>query len=220
MSETSARLIVRQGPYPNQEYELTQPTVVVGRGPNNDIVFADPEVSRQHAQFVQEGEDAYLLKDLGSTNGSFINGQRVSGSTRLQHGDTISLGESIILTFELPGGEYYDDDETPTAEIDVQLPAAQPEPAFGPSTAEAQTLADYREYPAAYPPSLPTADESGRRGRPVLIGCGVALLLVFLCLATLFVLDAYDNGRLLYCGGLRPLWEFLLGPFGFAPICG
>lgn len=230
MSDTAARLIVRQGPYLNQEYLLTQTATVMGRGPNNDIVFADPEVSRQHAQIIQETDGQYILKDLGSTNGLFINGRRVSGSTPLNNGDSISLGESIVLVFSLPG-EFYDEDDTPTAEMEIQ-----PQPSVSTYTATATTTpSTYEPQPSTYTPSpapitgsetyaaappYPQPTEAGRRGRPVLIGCGILLLLVFLCLVMLFFLDAYDNGRLLYCGGLRPLWETFLGPLGFAPICG
>ena len=120
MSDTAARLVVRQGPYPNEEYVLTQAVTVLGRGPNNDIVFADPEISRQHTQIIREDEGEYIIKDLGSTNGSFVNGRRVAGSAPLHHGDTINLGESIVLTFYMPGGTFYDDDETPTAEVMIQ----------------------------------------------------------------------------------------------------
>lgn len=227
MSETAAHLVVRQGPYPNQEYVLTQRATTMGRGPNNDIVFADPEVSRQHAQILIEDEDQYLLKDLGSTNGLFLNGRRVSGTTPLNSGDTISLGESIVLVFYRPGAELYDEDDTPTA--DLILPPEITQPAASFTSADPAPAFGYGEQPVrAFVPAEQDALEgeetpvkaAGRRGRGLLIGCGIVLLLVFLCMAGLFLLDAYDNGRLLYCGGLRPFWETILGPFGFSPLCG
>ncbi len=215
MSDAAARLVVRQGPYPNQEYLLTQAATVMGRGPNNDLVFADPEISRQHAQIVIEENGQYVLKDLGSTNGLFVNGRRVSGTALLNSGDTISLGESIILVFYLPGVEFYSEDDTPTGELEP--PPSAPSPAL--ADMEAASAADYPPIAYAAPPAYAQTAPSGRRGRTVLIGCGVTLLLVFLCIAVLFFLDAYDNGRLLYCGGLRSFWEAILSPFGFAPLC-
>lgn len=203
MSEESALLVVRQGPYLDEEYRLTQPATVMGRGPNNDIVFADPEISRQHAQIVMGEDGAYSIKDLGSTNGLFVNGRRVVGSAPLSSGDVISLGESIVLGFYIPGNEPEDEDDTPTAELPV-LPIQPPAP-----PAAALPMA------APYPPT----ENSAQTRRLVLLGCLILLLLCATCLATVFFLDAYENGRLLYCGGLRSFWDALLGPFGFAPAC-
>jgi hypothetical protein len=62
--------------------------------------------------------------------------------------------------------------------------------------------------------------ESGRNRRRWVLGCGCGcLLVVFLCMATLFFLDSYEQGRLLYCGPLQPLFEMLLDPLGFSPAC-
>jgi hypothetical protein len=51
------------------------------------------------------------------------------------------------------------------------------------------------------------------------LGCGLFLALLLVCLGTFLLLDTFQDGRLLYCGALRPVFEFILGPFGFAPIC-
>ena len=54
----------------------------------------------------------------------------------------------------------------------------------------------------------------------ILIGCGCLLVLAcVLCVGTVFFLDSYNHGQLLYCGGLRPFWETTLGPVGFNPAC-
>ncbi|MCA9970219.1 MAG: FHA domain-containing protein [Anaerolineales bacterium] len=219
MVEESALLVVRQGPYPDEEYRLTRQVTVMGRGPNNDIVFADPEISRQHAQIVLGEDGVYSIKDLGSTNGLFVNGRRVVGSAPLSSGDVVSLGESIVLGFYLPGAEPEDEDDTPTAEIPVVVPPAPP---AEPAPAMPMTTAPPLPYaPAPYPAApAPEIDDDGRLRRRLILGCLVLLVLIFLCTATLFFLDAYDNGRLLYCGVLRPFWEAILGPLGFAPACG
>ncbi len=225
MNEEAAYLVVEQGPYLQQQYLLNKAATVIGRGPNNDIVFVDPEVSRQHAQILRHGAQNYVVQDLGSTNGTFVNGRRIETTTPLKNGATINLGESIILSFHLPEPEYVDEDETPTGEIVVppQQPTYTPPPAAAvppPAPAAAPPSAYFpsaAETPEAYTPDMPVPR---RRIHPLLLGCGALLLAAFLCTVTLFILDAYDNGRLLYCGGLRPIWEFLLGPFGFAPLCG
>ena len=128
MSETPARLYVQQGPFPNQEYLLTKPAIVMGRGPNNDIVFADPEVSRQHTQITLESDGRFFIRDLGSTNGTFVNGHRLNRPTLLNDGDIVSLGESIVLAFFLPETETADEDDTPTAEVLLTPAPAQTAP--------------------------------------------------------------------------------------------
>jgi len=73
--------------------------VTVGRSRQCDIVLSDPNVSRRHAEIRPHG-DAWVLTDLGSTNGSLINGRRVEGPEVIRTGDEIELGTSVI-TFEL-----------------------------------------------------------------------------------------------------------------------
>ncbi len=71
----------------------------LGRSRQCDIVLSDPNVSRQHAEVRARG-GSWVLTDLGSTNGSRINGRPVEGSEVVRPGDEIELG-STVLTFEL-----------------------------------------------------------------------------------------------------------------------
>lgn len=72
---------------------------ILGRGRQSDIVLNDPNVSRQHAEIRPRG-GSWVLTDLGSTNGSQINGRRIDGSEVLRPGDEIELGASV-MTFTL-----------------------------------------------------------------------------------------------------------------------
>ncbi len=99
MQGSSFRLIVRRGPQPNQIYELTKGVVTLGRDITNDIVINDPEVSRHHCRLTQGG-GGYTVEDLGSTNGTFVNGQRLTGARPLQPGDMLGLGETVTLAYE------------------------------------------------------------------------------------------------------------------------
>jgi len=65
--------------------------IVIGRTPGADIVIADDFISSQHARVMPSGDGA-LLEDLGSTNGTILNGQRVSAPSLLDEGDEIELG--------------------------------------------------------------------------------------------------------------------------------
>jgi pSer/pThr/pTyr-binding forkhead associated (FHA) protein len=79
----SFRLIVRRGPQPNQTFDLDKDVVTLGRDITNDIVINDPEVSRHHLRFAR-GADGYNMEDLGSTNGTFVNGQRMTGGRTVE----------------------------------------------------------------------------------------------------------------------------------------
>ena len=73
--------------------------VTVGRSRQCDVVLSDPNVSRRHAEIRPRG-NAWVLTDLGSTNGSLLNGHRVDRPEVIHPGDEIELGTSVI-TFEL-----------------------------------------------------------------------------------------------------------------------
>lgn len=69
--------------------------VVIGRSPGADIVIGDDFVSGRHARVTPAGTDA-VLEDLGSTNGTLLNGQRVSGVSSLRPGDRIEIGDVML----------------------------------------------------------------------------------------------------------------------------
>jgi adenylate cyclase len=81
----------------------------VGRHEENDVVIPSDIVSRQHAMLQRAEDGTYYLIDMGSRNGSFVNGSRVSVPVGLQDGDQISLGDSL-LSFHCAATEF----KTPT----------------------------------------------------------------------------------------------------------
>ena len=78
-------------------FPLTSGRVVVGRSRECDIRVDDGNVSRRHFELVQEGPTAWAVADLGSTNGTEVNGRRVSGRKRLDDGDRISAGGTELV---------------------------------------------------------------------------------------------------------------------------
>src|SRR5512146_1217317 len=95
----SFRIVMRSGPTPGKAFPLEKVELFIGRDLSNDVVINDPEISRRHSRlFFSNG--AYLLEDLGSTNGTSVNGQRLVSPTALRHGDIITLGERITLLYE------------------------------------------------------------------------------------------------------------------------
>jgi hypothetical protein len=71
----------------------------IGRSRQCDITLDDPNISREHAE-VRPSNGAWFVRDLGSTNGTALNGRRVNGSEQVNPGDTIEIGTSVI-TFEV-----------------------------------------------------------------------------------------------------------------------
>ncbi|HDN79893.1 MAG TPA: FHA domain-containing protein [Chloroflexi bacterium] len=102
-SELKARLDVVTGPEAGKSFQLKERTLI-GRDPRLcDIAFPDILVSRQHAKIITDGEKFYLY-DLESTNGTFVNGQRVLGAIELHNGDRIRIGPNIELIFRCEDG--------------------------------------------------------------------------------------------------------------------
>lgn len=95
----SFRVILRTGPNPGKVFPLEKVELFIGRDLSNDVVINDPEISRRHSRLLLSN-GVYFLEDLGSTNGTSINGQRLVSPSALQHGDVITLGERITLGYE------------------------------------------------------------------------------------------------------------------------
>lgn len=93
-------IVIRRGPKLNEMYRLDKDVVTLGRDEANDIPINDGEVSRYHLRLVRQN-DMYALEDLGSTNGTQLNGVQVNGIKELKNGDTIMLGDAIILSYDL-----------------------------------------------------------------------------------------------------------------------
>jgi hypothetical protein len=75
---------------------LTDKPVAVGRGPSNEVALDDDTISWHHAQLWVEG-GAPWVRDLGSRNGTFVNGERLTGATRVAIGDEIRIGANLEL---------------------------------------------------------------------------------------------------------------------------
>ena len=78
MASQPFQLVMRAGPTPGKVFSLSKTELYLGRDISNDIVINDAEVSRKHVRLMlQSGQ--FVLEDLGSTNGTFVNNQRVAG---------------------------------------------------------------------------------------------------------------------------------------------
>ncbi|MEX1367789.1 MAG: ATP-binding protein [Nannocystaceae bacterium] len=89
-------LVVISGEDPGRRIYLDR-EVVLGRGKDCSAVISDAGISRRHAVVHRNAEGSYLVEDLGSRNGTRVNGERVTGTQALEFGDEIALGERTVL---------------------------------------------------------------------------------------------------------------------------
>ncbi len=87
------RRLISIGGSDSREYPLDKPTIAIGSHPSNDIVLDNTTVSRRHATITRK-PGSFHLADLGSTNGTFVNGRRVRQPVELHRGDEIKFGSA------------------------------------------------------------------------------------------------------------------------------
>ena len=94
-----------------RQFPLIGKTLSLGRAKDNNVVFTSTKVSRRHAIVHAQGASEFSLVDLGSSNGTHINGRRVIEPVALQHGDVIQIGEQNLVfrleTAQNAEGEIY-----------------------------------------------------------------------------------------------------------------
>lgn len=115
-------LIDNQSSTPPREFELVKSELVIGRDESVDLPITSPAISRRHAKFTREG-DGFVLEDLGSSNGTFVNGQKLSGRHTLKSGDEIRLGRAITLKYEAPEAETSEPDATMIRSTPAAVPS-------------------------------------------------------------------------------------------------
>ena len=171
------QLIMRSGPTPGAVFNLGGDQLTIGRDSTNEVVINDAEISRRHARLTFQG-GKYILEDIGSTKGTFVNGQRLAGPRVLKAGEVVSFGEQIVLVYEASTFDPAATIASPraTAVPSVSRPVAPPPPP-----------------PAEYAGSVPASPMSSAPARtnltPILIGVGF-LLFLCTCAGILWFIDA------------------------------
>jgi pSer/pThr/pTyr-binding forkhead associated (FHA) protein len=118
------QLVMRQGPQPGEIFPISGMVMTIGRDARNDITVNDPEVSRQHAQLSLQAQ-GYVITDQGSTNGTFVNGERLAAPYRLSNGDEVGLGETVVMVYQIAAREAIRTVMSPHAELDEVEPAVE-----------------------------------------------------------------------------------------------
>jgi DNA-binding response OmpR family regulator len=93
-----ALLILTKDGKAEENWSLAKAVTTIGRWDDNDIAIPDRWISRHHAEIRRQGT-RYVIHDLGSKNGLFVNGKRVQESTPLEDGDQIQIAPRCLLTF-------------------------------------------------------------------------------------------------------------------------
>lgn len=101
-----------------REHPLAGETLTVGRAVENDLVITSKRVSREHARVQRQGRRV-VLTDLGSTNGTFLNGERLLAAVELRDGDHVCIGD-VDLVFHDPESTHLD---TPFPDLDLDITA-------------------------------------------------------------------------------------------------
>jgi hypothetical protein len=191
------QFVMHSGPNTGKVYPLEAPEIIIGRDASNVIAINDAEVSRKHAKLILQAS-AYVIQDLGSTNGTFINGQRITGSQELKPGDTVTLGENIVLMYET----VFDPNATVISSAQGQMtvapvrkpvstpmptPAPVPAPVAPPSTAPVEVFTN--QAPAG-PVSKPAA--LAKKKFPIwLIILIVILIIICGCVGIVVIIDQF-----------------------------
>ncbi len=193
------QLVMERGPQPGQVFELPRSTISIGRDPGNQVVIQDSQVSRQHARITPQG-GLMVVEDLGSTNGTRVNGLRITGPHTLAHRDEIGLGDNVTLIFygqpSDSGGQtvvgprpaYRASDFPPSRSARPSAYESAPESVYeqAPGTDFPPSEAGYEEADAseyAYYEDYP--QEDGRNWTLISMGCLLIAIIVILLVAIL-----------------------------------
>jgi hypothetical protein len=124
-AETPRLRLVVQGT--DEEFRLAEESVTIGSGAENTVVLTDPEVAESHATVRKsDEEEGFLVEDMGSLAGTYVNEQRVEGSMPLHEGDVIRVGNTVV---EVQGAvEAEVKEEALMAEESEAIPPAAPAP--------------------------------------------------------------------------------------------
>jgi pSer/pThr/pTyr-binding forkhead associated (FHA) protein len=188
-SAALASLLVRSGSLKGQRLAVKTPVVNVGRADYNDLVIPDESISTAHAK-LQRREGVWVLVDLDSTNGTFVDGERVKGEMPVPPGATIRFGE-VSLVFEPTDDAAAVQKGGGTRLLEVMKPQAPPPAAKAPPPAAAPAAkAPAAKSPVAKPapakaparqPVKPVAQEK-KKGK----GCGASVLVFALGASAFF----------------------------------
>jgi len=188
------KLVINSGPDQGTEIPLEKTEISIGRDVKNDIVINDPEVSRHHARLLLR-TNTYVIEDTGSTNGTFINNQRLTSSIPLKAGELIFLGENVCLAFQSSYGDATVAVSGKRGGTKPNIPVPPPPPVETPklpTTAELKSkLPEVNESPM--PLEAPRSAPKKKTSRWVWVIIITILVILLVCVAPLFIIDSTNS---------------------------
>jgi pSer/pThr/pTyr-binding forkhead associated (FHA) protein len=103
LPEGVGMLVVKRGPNAGSKFMLDADVTRAGRHPESDIFLDDITVSRRHAEFQRDGGGGYVVRDVGSLNGTYLNRERIDEDT-LRNGDEVQIGKFKLVFLTGTGG--------------------------------------------------------------------------------------------------------------------
>ena len=103
LPEGAALLVVKRGPNAGSRFLLDRAVTSAGRHPDSDIFLDDITVSRRHAE-VAHGNNGYVLRDVGSLNGTYLNRERIEEEAPLANGDEVQIGKFKLVFLSTSSG--------------------------------------------------------------------------------------------------------------------
>jgi pSer/pThr/pTyr-binding forkhead associated (FHA) protein len=190
------QFVMRSGPNTGKVYPLEVPEIFLGREASNGVAINDGEISRKHAKLSLQGS-TYMIQDLGSTNGTFINGQRIIGTQVLNPGDTVSFGENIVLLYEVandPNATVISSSQAPRTVAPIRRPIQPVAQAPAPIPAPTPYPVYSGQIPVG-PVPIATASSKNGGGKFVIIILIILMVCLILgCIALLLYVDADKTG--------------------------
>ena len=125
----TATLVIRQGPQAGMSFPLSGGQAIIGREEGLEVSLQDPEASRRHTRVTwQAGQ--FVIDDLGSTNGTFVNGVQITAPQILNPGDSIGVGQTALV-FQVAGAQMGAPQYQPPAQYEPVVPVASAPAASG-----------------------------------------------------------------------------------------
>ena len=192
------RLILVSGNGAGTEYPLEKTELQLGRDLSNDIVINDPEVSRHHAHLLLQPE-GYILEDLGSTNGTFIRGQRLAAPVVLRPGELITIGEKVNLKYEVISS-----DQSATVVVQHRAPEIVPATPVSPQPVPVPPPSAIPPTPSPVmvpppgggmiqPPMAPVYGKPKKKSKALVVILILLAIVVVFCVIPLIIIDVTNS---------------------------